>query len=141
MLMMRTSARVYERPLDEWASRQDPDTSPHLVRWTHVSVELVVGPVRKRLAHSVRSDASGADPDRCDEGSPRICRARRRLTSWQGGFAWLLIAPGLVIVYLSLAFVTSLLLGAEISSTAHLATAGGTILTLVLLGGWWEEPG
>jgi hypothetical protein len=37
--------------------------------------------------------------------------------------------------------VTSLLLGAQISSTAHFAAAGGTILTLVLLGGWWEEPG
>lgn len=75
------------------------------------------------------------------KGRPGFAELGRRLTSWQGGFVWLLIAPGLVIVYLSLAFVTSLLLGAEISSTAHFAAAGGTILTLVLLGGWWEEPG
>ena len=65
----------------------------------------------------------------------------RRFTSWQGGFVWLLIAPGLVVLYLAFAFVTNLLLGAEIASTDHFAHVGGTVLTLVLLGGWWEEPG
>jgi len=75
------------------------------------------------------------------KGRPGFVQLGRRLTSWQGGFVWLLIAPGLVIVYLALAFATNLSIGAEISSTAHFAAAGGTILTLVLLGGWWEEPG
>src|SRR6478735_661264 len=75
------------------------------------------------------------------KGRPGFAELRRRLTSWQGGVGWLLIAPGLVIIYLALAFATNLLLGAEMSSTAHLARAGGTVLTLVLLGGWWEELG
>jgi hypothetical protein len=75
------------------------------------------------------------------KGRAGFAELRRRLTSWQGGFWWLLIGPGLVITYLALAFVTNLLLGSEISSTAHFAAAGGTIVTLVLLGGWWEEPG
>ena len=74
-------------------------------------------------------------------GRPGLAELGRRLTSWQGGVRWLPIAPGLVIVYLSLAFGTSVLLGAEISSTTHLAAVGGTILSLLLLGGWWEEPG
>lgn len=75
------------------------------------------------------------------KGRPGLAELGRRLTSWEDGGRWLLLAPGLVIVYLSLAFGASVLLGVEISSTAHLGAAGGTILTLLLLGGWWEEPG
>jgi lipid-A-disaccharide synthase-like uncharacterized protein len=65
----------------------------------------------------------------------------RRMTSWQGGPIWLLIAPGLVLAYLALAFVLNLLAGGNVSSTSHLTTFGPTFLTLVLLGGVWEEPG
>lgn len=75
------------------------------------------------------------------KGRPGFTELRRRFTSWQGGLEWLLIAPGLVILYLGCAFAANLLLGADIASTSHLAAAGGTVLTLVLLGGWWEEPG
>jgi len=75
------------------------------------------------------------------KGRPGFAELRRRFTSWQGGLEWLLIAPGLVILYLACALAANLLLGADIASTSHLAAVGGTVLTLVLLGGWWEEPG
>jgi membrane protease YdiL (CAAX protease family) len=65
----------------------------------------------------------------------------RRMTSWQGGWIWLLIAPGLVLLYLLLAFSLNLALGGTVSDTDHLGSIGATILTLILLGGWWEEPG
>jgi hypothetical protein len=65
----------------------------------------------------------------------------RRMTSWQGGFIWLIIAPGLVILYLALAFVFNILLGGNVSHTSHLTAFGPTLLSLVLLGGMWEEPG
>lgn len=64
-----------------------------------------------------------------------------RMTSWQGGLIWLLIAPGLVILYLALAFAINLLLGASVSQTEHLRSFGPTFLNLLLLGGLWEEPG
>jgi hypothetical protein len=65
----------------------------------------------------------------------------RRITSWQGGLVWVVIAPGLVIMYLALAFGLNLLLGGSVSQTSHLAKFGPTLLSLVLLGGVWEEPG
>jgi uncharacterized protein len=63
------------------------------------------------------------------------------MTSWQGGWIWLLVAPGLVILYLLAAFGLNLALGGVVSDTEHLGSLGPTILTLILLGGWWEEPG
>ena len=54
---------------------------------------------------------------------------------------WLLFAPGLVILYLALAFAVNLLLGGTISQTSHLSSFGPTLLSLILLGGMWEEPG
>lgn len=65
----------------------------------------------------------------------------RRMVTWQGGPIWLLIAPGLVIAYLALAFVLNLSAGGEVASVSHLTSFGSTFLTLVLLGGLWEEPG
>jgi hypothetical protein len=63
------------------------------------------------------------------------------MTSWQGGLIWLLIAPGLVLLYLTLAFGLTLLLGGNVSQTSHLSSLGPTVLSLFLLGGMWEEPG
>lgn len=74
-------------------------------------------------------------------GRPGIRDVFRRMTSWQGGWIWLVIAPGLVILYLLPAFGLNLALGGVVSNTEHLESIGPTILTLVLLGGWWEEPG
>lgn len=65
----------------------------------------------------------------------------RRMVSWRGGWHWLLIGPGLVIVYLSLAFVINLLLGATVTETSHLGSLAPTVIMLLLLGGAWEEPG
>ncbi len=65
----------------------------------------------------------------------------RRMTSWQGGWIWLLIAPGLVLLYLLPAFGLNLALGGTVSDTEHIGSLGPTILMLILLGGWWEEPG
>jgi len=65
----------------------------------------------------------------------------RRIVTWQGGWKWLLIAPGLVGLYLALAFAVNLLLGARIAQTSHLDAFGVTLVTLILFGGMWEEPG
>jgi hypothetical protein len=65
----------------------------------------------------------------------------RRMTTWQGGFIWLLIAPGLVILYLALAFALNFLLGGNVTQTSHLTAFAPTLLSLVLLGGMCEEPG
>jgi uncharacterized protein len=65
----------------------------------------------------------------------------RRMVTWQGGLIWLLIAPGLVVGYLALAFMLNLLAGGEVSSVSHLTSFGPTVLTLIFLGGLWEEPG
>jgi membrane protease YdiL (CAAX protease family) len=65
----------------------------------------------------------------------------RRMVSWRGSWYWLLVGPGLVIAYLLLALGLNLALGASITETAHLGSLGPMALMLVLLGGWWEEPG
>jgi membrane protease YdiL (CAAX protease family) len=75
------------------------------------------------------------------KGRSGLAELLRRMTSWRGGWIWLLIAPSLVLLYLILAFAVNLLLGASISQTAHLSSFGPTFLTLLLLGGLWEEPG
>jgi hypothetical protein len=64
-----------------------------------------------------------------------------RVFRWRTGWQWLLVAPALVLAYLAVAIGLHLLLGATITSTAHLADMGGRTLELLLLGGVWEEPG
>ena len=65
----------------------------------------------------------------------------RRMTSWRGGWVWLLIAPGLVILYLMLAFAANLLLGGTVARTPQWSGVGQSLIGLILLGGMWEEPG
>jgi uncharacterized protein len=65
----------------------------------------------------------------------------RRMTSWRGGWSWLLIAPGLVVLYLLLAGAVTLALGGTVTGTDHIGSIWTTVLVLLLLGGWWEEPG
>jgi len=65
----------------------------------------------------------------------------RGILSWRCAWYWLLIGPGLVIAYLLLALGLNRLLGGTITSTAHLDSLPATFLTLMLLGGVWEEPG
>jgi hypothetical protein len=75
------------------------------------------------------------------KGRSGLIELFRRMTTWQGGLKWLLIAPGLVILYLILAFLLNLLLGGSVTHTSHLSAVGPTFLSLLLLGGMWEEPG
>lgn len=65
----------------------------------------------------------------------------RRITSWRGGWYWLLIAPSLVVAYLLLALALNLSLGGTISNTSHLTFFAPTLFGLLILGGQWEEPG
>lgn len=75
------------------------------------------------------------------KGTSGLRELLHRMTSWQGGLIWLIIAPGLVVLYLAAAFGLNLLLGAAVSHTSHLNSFASTVVTLVLLGGMWEEPG
>jgi hypothetical protein len=68
----------------------------------------------------------------------------RQMTRWRVGWQWYLIAPGIFIAFYLVALFANLLLGARIANTVHLRslpTVLGVIAPLVLLGGWWEEPG
>jgi len=64
----------------------------------------------------------------------------RRITRWRVAWYWYVIGPGIIASYQSLAFALNLLLGADLASYPQLP-AMGTIITLLLLGGLWEEPG
>ena len=52
-----------------------------------------------------------------------------RVFRWRTGWQWLLVAPALVLAYLAVAIGLHLLLGATITSTAHLADMGGRTLS------------
>lgn len=68
----------------------------------------------------------------------------RQITHWRVAWVWYLVAPGIVVTYLLLAFVVNYLLGAIIISTDHLrswSTLLPMIVLLLLFGGQWEEPG
>ena len=68
----------------------------------------------------------------------------RQITHWRVAWVWYLVAPGIVVTYILLAFVVNYLLGATIISTAHLQSSSALlpmIVLLLLFGGQWEEPG
>lgn len=68
----------------------------------------------------------------------------RRVGKWRVPWYWYLVAPGIVIGYLLGALAINLLLGARVTETAHLRSAGvlaGIVLELLIFGGQWEEPG
>jgi hypothetical protein len=68
----------------------------------------------------------------------------QRMTRWRVGWKWYLIAPGILIAAHLFAFALSLMLGAQIVNTTHLQSLPvylGLLVPLILLGGWWEEPG
>ncbi len=64
----------------------------------------------------------------------------RRVTHWRVAWYWYLIGPGIIAGCQSVAFVLNVLLGATVKSYPALPSMG-TIITLLLLGGLWEEPG
>jgi len=63
-----------------------------------------------------------------------------RMTHWRVRWYWYLIGPGIIAGYLGGAYALNLILGATVMNVPRLP-AVGTILTLLLLGGQWEEPG
>lgn len=64
----------------------------------------------------------------------------RRVIRWRVSWYWYVIGPGIIAGYISSAFALNLLLGATVRNNPQ-PPAVGTILTLLLLGGLWEEPG
>lgn len=75
------------------------------------------------------------------EGKTGVRDFFRRLITSPNAWYWFLIGPTLVIAYLLAALALNLLFGATITNTSHLQSIGPTTLTLLLLGGLWEEPG
>jgi hypothetical protein len=73
-------------------------------------------------------------------GRPGLGKLWQRITYWRVAWYWYLIGPGIIASYQSLAFTLNLLFGATVANAPQLPDLG-TILTLVLLGGLWEEPG
>ena len=63
-----------------------------------------------------------------------------RMTHWRVAWYWYVIGPGIIAGYISGAFALNVLLGATVRNYPQ-APAMGTIITLLLLGGLWEEPG
>jgi hypothetical protein len=63
-----------------------------------------------------------------------------RITNWRVAWYWYVLAPGIVLCYQGVAFVLNRLLGANISHPLALPSIG-TLIELLLLGGWWEELG
>ena len=64
----------------------------------------------------------------------------RRMTHWRVAWYWYVIGPGIIAGYLSGAFALNTLLGATVTNVPQ-PPAMGTLITLLLLGGLWEEPG
>jgi hypothetical protein len=68
-----------------------------------------------------------------------------QMIRWRVGWKWYVIAPGVLIAVHLCALGINLALGAEIVSTAHLASLptylSAIVVPLLLLGGQWEEPG
>lgn len=63
----------------------------------------------------------------------------RRVTDWRVPSVWFLAGPAVIFGYHAIAFILSMLLGAEVVSPPQLST--GTFLMLLFVGGLWEEPG
>jgi membrane protease YdiL (CAAX protease family) len=73
-------------------------------------------------------------------GRPGLRALWKRVAHWQVAWYWYLIGPGIIASYQSLAFALNLLFGATVVNSPQLPDYG-TIITLLLLGGLWEEPG
>jgi hypothetical protein len=68
----------------------------------------------------------------------------KQMIRWRVGWRWWLLAPGVLIAVHICAYMINIALGAQIVNTAHVdlpVYLSATLLSLVLLGGQWEEPG
>jgi uncharacterized protein len=77
-------------------------------------------------------------------GRPGVSSLWQGMTRWRVGWQWHLLAPGIIIAIHLTTLGIILASGARITNTGHLQSLPaylGVIAPLVLLGGWWEEPG
>lgn len=68
----------------------------------------------------------------------------RQVSKWRVSWTWYLVAPGIIVAVHLGALLLNLLLGAQVTSTAHLqpwTLILPVIGQLLLFGGQWEEPG
>ena len=69
----------------------------------------------------------------------------KQMIRWRVGWKWWLLAPGVLIAAHVCALMINIALGARIVNTAHVASLplylSATVLSLLLVGGQWEEPG
>lgn len=72
-------------------------------------------------------------------GRPGLREFWKRLTNFRAGW-WFLIGPAIIAAFLLAAYAISLLMGVKVTNPFHLPSVG-TLVTLLLLGGLWEEPG
>ena len=63
----------------------------------------------------------------------------RRITNWRVPFVWFIAGPAIILGYHATGFVVNFLLGAQVISPPNISLR--TVLELLLLGGWLEEPG
>jgi hypothetical protein len=63
-----------------------------------------------------------------------------RITRWRVAWYWYVVGPGIITVYIAGAYVLNRLMGAGVNNSPQFL-AIGTLLELLLLGGWLEEPG
>ena len=74
------------------------------------------------------------------EGKPGISRWKERITHWRVAWYWYLVGPGIIVFYTASAFAINLLLGAAVIHFPQFPD-WRTCLTLLLVGGQWEELG
>lgn len=72
-------------------------------------------------------------------GATELTQLWRRVTLWRVRITWYVAGPALIAACHAAALGGLLLLGAQPISAPHLTS--GTTLELLLIGGYWEEPG
>lgn len=73
-------------------------------------------------------------------GKPGLGDLWRRVTHWRVAWYWYVVGPAIIAGYIGAAFALNILLGATVTHMPQ-PPAMGTLITLLLLGGLWEEPG
>ena len=74
------------------------------------------------------------------EGKPGIRNWMQFITHWRAAWYWYLVGPGTIFFYTASAYVINILLGATVIHLPHFPDLT-TLLTLLLVGGQWEELG
>jgi hypothetical protein len=73
-------------------------------------------------------------------GKPGLSTLWHRITTWRVSWYWYVIGPGIIASYIGGAYILNILFGATVVNYPQLPTLG-VIISLLLLGGLWEEPG